>query len=291
MSAAGAVTGAAVGGGERLVLTILFSALLHGVVLLGVGFGTGQPAQAPPMLDIILVATGTSQAPEEADFLAQANQEGGGDLDEAVRPTALASAPQFEPDPGDAPAVQAAAAPPPDSRPEPVLSTPGDDSPTRLTTTPSEPLPPQDDTEALRQLQEEIAALAAEQANRQQEYAKRPRKKFISAQTREYFYAAYLKAWDARIERISNREYPAQFARHGLHGQLIMTVEIERDGSVASVEIIDPSPHRVLNESAIQIVHRAAPFNPFPHNPDEPVDILHITRTWQFLPSGEVRQR
>lgn len=291
MSAAGVATGAAVGGGERLVLTILFSALLHGVVLLGVGFGTGQPAPAPPMLDIILVATGTSQAPEEADFLAQANQEGGGDLDEAVRPTALASAPQFEPDPGDAPAVQAAAAPPPDSRPEPVLSTPGDDSPTRLTTTPSEPLPLQDDTEALRQLQEEIAALAAEQANRQQEYAKRPRKKFISAQTREYFYAAYLKAWDARIERISNREYPAQFARHGLHGQLIMTVEIERDGSVASVEIIDPSPHRVLNESAIQIVHRAAPFNPFPHNPDEPVDILHITRTWQFLPSGEVRQR
>ena len=96
MSAGGVATGAVVGGGERLVLTLLFSALLHGVVLLGVGFGTGQPAAAPPMLDIILVATGTNQAPDQADFLAQANQEGGGDLDEAVRPTALASASSSE---------------------------------------------------------------------------------------------------------------------------------------------------------------------------------------------------
>ncbi len=291
MSAGGVGTGVVVGGGERLVLTLLFSALLHGVVLLGVGFGTGQPAAAPPMLDIILVATGTNQAPDQADFLAQANQEGGGDLDEAVRPTALASAPTIEPDPGDAPVQQEAAAPRPEIAPAPVVSSVGQDRRNEPTIAPTEPLPAVDDSEQLRQLQEKIATLAAEQANRQQEYAKRPRKKFISAQTREYFYATYLKAWDARIERISNREYPAQFARHGLHGQLIMTVEIERDGRVASVEIIDPSPHRVLNESAIQIVHRAAPFNPFPRNPDEPVDILHITRTWQFLPSGEVRQR
>lgn len=290
MSAAGGAAGAAVGGGERLVLTLLFSALLHGVVLLGVGFGTGQPAPAAPMLDIILVSTGTSQAPDQADFLAQANQEGGGDMEEAERPTALASAAAMEPDPGTATQPQAPAAPPPQTAPAPVLSTAGKDR-ADMAAAPAEAQPLPADSEELRQLQEKIATLAAEQASRQQEYAKRPRKKFISAQTREYFYAAYLKAWDARIERISNREYPAQFARHGLHGQLIMTVEIRQDGSVASVEIIDPSPHRVLNESAIQIVHRAAPFNPFPRNPDEPVDILHITRTWQFLPSGEVRQR
>ncbi|MCK9488527.1 MAG: TonB family protein [Xanthomonadales bacterium] len=291
MSAGAAATGAWEGGGERLVLTLLFSALLHGVVLLGVGFGVAQPAAAPPMLDIILVATGTSQAPDQADFLAQANQEGGGDLDEAVRPTSLANAPVLESDPGDAPLRQEAAAPRAETTPVPVLSTPGNDNREPVAVAPNEPVPTRNESEELLRLQEEIATLAAEQANRQQEYAKRPRKKFISAQTREYFYAAYLKAWDARIERISNREYPAQFARHGLHGQLIMTVEIEQDGRVASVEIIDPSPHRLLNESAIQIVHRAAPFNPFPRDPDEPVDILHITRTWQFLPSGEVRQR
>lgn len=279
-------------GGERLVLTVIFSALLHGVVLLGVGFSAAQGPSAPPMLDVILVATSTREAPDKADFLAQANQEGGGDLDHPERPTAVGNAPTLKPDPGEADKIQEAAAPRAASDSQsPVVVTSS-----RAESTASNEAAPQDipsslpESDQLQELQREIAALAAEQDRRRQDYAQRPNKKFVSAQTQEYFYAAYVRAWDLRIERLSNQDYPTQFASHRLHGELIMAVEVRSDGSVAHAEIIRPSGHRVLDESALQIVRRAAPFPALPPNPDERVDILHITRTWQFLPSGEVRQ-
>ena len=56
-----------------------------------------------PTLDVILTETQTTEAPKDADFIAQANNKGGGDKDEARRPrdNQLASVPK--PDPGIAP--------------------------------------------------------------------------------------------------------------------------------------------------------------------------------------------
>jgi len=280
-------------GGERLALTVVFSAMLHGVILLGVGFSAAQAPSAPPMLDVILVATSTRDKPDKADFLAQANQEGGGDLDHPERPTAVGNAPTLKPDPGEAEQIQEAAAPRAATDAEaPVLTTSAAAADVASSDTAPQNVPSAlPESDELRELQREIAALAAEQDRRRQDYAQRPNKKFVTAQTQEYFYAAYVRAWDLRIERLSNDEYPAQFARHRLHGELIMAVEIRADGSVAHAEIVNSSGHRVLDESALQIVRRAAPYPALPRNPDERVDILHITRTWQFLPSGVVRQR
>jgi protein TonB len=38
------------------------------------------------------------------------------------------------------------------------------------------------------------------------------------------------------------------------------------------------------------VVTLAAPFPPLPDT-DEHVDILHVTRTWVFLPAGELRDQ
>jgi len=46
----------------------------------------------------------------------------------------------------------------------------------------------------------------------------------------------------------------------------------------------------VLDEAALRIVRLAEPFAPIPQT-GEGVDILHITRTWQFLPDGVLRHR
>ena len=42
------------------------------------------------------------------------------------------------------------------------------------------------------------------------------------------------------------------------------------------------------NKQSLRIVTLATPFPPLPST-EENVDILHVTRTWQFLPGGEVR--
>ena len=140
----------------------------------------------------------------------------------------------------------------------------------------------------------EMARLAQEVRDEEQAYAKRPRRKHISANTAEYDYAAYMKAWVDRIERIGNLNYPDEARRRQLHGELMLTVGLARDGRVMSVDVIQSSGHRILDDAAIRIVHLAAPFPPIPHGHDRgsnKIDELYITRTWQFLRGDELQTR
>ena len=96
--------------------------------------------------------------------------------------------------------------------------------------------------------------------------------------------------WVARVERIGNLNYPDDARRQDLHGQLVLTVGLDRDGSVKSIDIIQPSGHKILDDAAIRIVNLSAPFNALPKD-GEAVDELYITRTWQFLPGNILRNR
>jgi protein TonB len=135
----------------------------------------------------------------------------------------------------------------------------------------------------------EMARLATEIQRETQAYAKRPHKKYISANTKEYAYAAYMAAWVARIERIGNLNYPDEARREQVHGQLVLTVALRRNGSVKRIDVIQSSGHKLLDDAAIRIVRLAAPFPPIPKG--EGVDELYITRTWQFLPGDILRNR
>jgi periplasmic protein TonB len=136
----------------------------------------------------------------------------------------------------------------------------------------------------------EMARLQAEIERNRQAYAKRPKRKFISANTREDGYAQYMAAWVAKVERVGNLNYPDEAIRRDLLGSLVLSVAVRRDGSVEKVEIIQSSGETVLDDSAVRIVQLAAPYSPFPDlKGEESYDVLHITRTWQYLP-GNVLQ-
>jgi len=284
---------ATAGPGDRLSLTTGFALLLHAVALFGIDFALEDPlAAALPALDVILVQSSSAEAPEKADFLAQANQQGGGDSEEAVRPSAPFTAPLPTPDDGVAPErVQASAPDPiPATAPE-VLSqvAPADESaPTpEQSAVESAPLPP---GRTLIEQSLEMAKLTAELSRNSEAYAKRPKRKFISANTREFEYATYMAAWVAKVERIGNLNYPDQARRQLLQGSLVLTVAIIEDGSIESIELIQPSGFPLLDDAARRIVELSGPFAPIPQTEDEPIDVLHITRTWRFLP-GNVSMR
>jgi TonB family protein len=94
--------------------------------------------------------------------------------------------------------------------------------------------------------------------------------------------AAYEQAWQEKVERIGNLNYPDEARRDKLSGTLMLTVGIKPDGSVYSVQVQQPSGHEALDNAARNIVRLAAPFAPLPREIRDEVDILVITRTWRF---------
>lgn len=280
-----------IGSGDRFGVTLLFSLIAHGVLALGITFSYMQPAPSLPSLDVILVQSANSDKPAKADFLAQANNSGGGESERVLRPSALVSSPVSKPTPGIAPRPTRAAAPAPQPLTPQELLVQRQSSFSVQTRQVRREQPPQTEPEREEFSQEklEMARLAEEIAHESQAYAKRPRKKYISANTKEYAYAAYMAAWVARIERIGNLNYPDEARRRQVHGQLVLTVALSRSGKVKSIDVIESSGHRVLDQAAIRIVKLAAPFPPIPKRGG--VDELYITRTWQFLPGDILRNR
>lgn len=71
---------------------------------------------------------------------------------------------------------------------------------------------------------------------------------------------------------------------------MVISVGVRRDGSVESARIIRSSRIPMLDEAALRIVKLSEPFAPLPKSSEDP-DVLHITRTWQFMPGGELVDR
>ena len=282
----------AIGESSRLGATLVLSALVHAMLVLGIGFAAEDAAPMVPTLDVILSQTRTELTPAQADFLAQANNQGGGEHDRSTRPTAPQAGPLPQPEDGLAPrplrAQTPAPSPPPDARV--ISSIRAEETVPTAQHTPDvapAPLPPGQEKIA-RDI--EMARLAAEVQLRSQQYAKRPKRKFVSASTKEYAWAQYLRGWVDRVERVGNLNYPDEARRRRIGGLVVISVGVRRDGSVESTRIIQSSNIPMLDNAAIRIVQLSAPFEPLPKTREEP-DVLHVTRTWQFLPGGELLDR
>ncbi|MEB1548089.1 energy transducer TonB [Xanthomonas campestris pv. campestris] len=273
---------------QRLTATLVISLLLHGLLILGVGFAVSEDAPLVPTLDVIFSQTSTPLTPKQADFLAQANQQGGGNHDTAQRPRDSQPGVVPQDRTGLAPQAQRATtvqAPLP-TQTRVVSSRRGEQAvPTPQPNPQTDPLSPADAQRVQRDA--EMARLAAEVHLRSEQYAKRPNRKFVSASTREYAYANYLRAWVDRTERVGNLNYPDEARRRRLGGKVVITVGVRRDGSVESSRVLVSSGTPVLDAAALRVVQLAQPFPPLPRSKDD-VDILQVTRTWLFLPGGEL---
>ncbi|MGH8147384.1 MAG: energy transducer TonB [Rhodanobacteraceae bacterium] len=282
---------------DRLGVALLFSLMLHAILILGIGFHFAKPAPSVPTLDVTLINTSNAQTPKRADFLAQANNAGGGNSDKAHRPGSPFSGPLPVANAGIAPVAVMPAAPRQQAASGPhVLVTTGP-SATHVAqqhATRAEPQPEQRVAAIPVQRRLEMARLAQEVREEEESYARRPRRKYISANTRSVADAAYQRAWVHRIERVGNLNYPDAARRRHLHGDLVLTVAIGADGHVRQVTINHSSGYRVLDEAATRIVHLAAPFPPIPREKDASghrITELVMTRTWQFLPGGHLQTR
>jgi len=141
-------------------------------------------------------------------------------------------------------------------------------------------------TKTQRQLERE--RLIAKLSQSFEDYQKRPNKEFLSPNTTQHSAARYLDDWRKKIEITGNANYPVKAKAEGLHGTLILTVEIKRNGTIADIIINNPSPHKLLNDTAMRFVRDASPYDPFPEDIESDVDILVITRAFHFLKNNQL---
>lgn len=268
---------------DRFALTLFFAVAAHAMIILGITFGVhddSPPDTMLPTLDITIV-TRETPPPEEADYLAQSSQDGGGNVREKVRPTQAVRE--------QAPAVMPQQ---PVPAPAQVVTTAVADRQVRQedTETP-ETQKPEVTAAKLIERSMEMVNLNAQLSESMQAYADRPRQVFVSARTQEFKYANYMREWVKKVERVGNLNYPDQARREGLSGKLMLDVTMNADGTVRDISILRPSGHAVLDEAAIRIVNLAAPFPPFPPEILKDADILHITRTWEFSTTHRMQTR
>ncbi|NOQ81614.1 MAG: TonB family protein [Methylophaga sp.] len=307
---------------DRLIFTLLFSVILHLSIVLGVSFGVSSPPTNQPLnnLEITLVKQQTELAPEQADFLAQANNEGGGEVQEkSPEPSPEKPIPEteiFEPSPPlpkPTPSIPVSEPLPIPVEPEQVKAPPvvkevkpkSNPTPKAIVQKEAERIVQQ----ALEQAEQhqveptitpekpklsarnlklpnlnEIAQLDRQFTASTKALSKRPKKRRLSAATKEYSAAAYMKAWEMKIERIGNFNYPQEAKRQNINGSLMLTVDINPDGSVppAGIVVSRSSGHKILDDAAVRIVRLGAPYSAIPEDVLQGSDMLTIIRTWKF---------
>ncbi len=270
---------------DTLTVMLFIAAALHAIVLLGLGFvAPSRAVTAPPSLEVILVQEAPEETPDEADYIAQISQDGGGESETDTRPSSpFASAVDLDTD-GVAPTPVVA------TTPEPVEA----DADEALTAVFSDTeIDVDTDREALTEntgrrdevvIEQnlDIARLSAEIDRKQQEFAKRPKKMFINARTAKAASAEYMKYWVEKVERVGNLNYPDAARRARLTGALQLTVGIWKNGDIESITFEESSGQRVLDDAARRIVELAGPFQALEGSLAREVDILYITRTWDF---------
>jgi len=281
---------------HALLLGVAVSIAAHGVMF-ATGFiavPAGPRIRNDRGLEIVLVNSKHAQAPKNAQALAQANLDGGGNTEDEK---AMPSSP-LPPDPdkrdGDSlvetnrrveqlEAVQRDLLAASKARPNavPVEKKPKNDE------NPNDADPSPKGIDLTR-----ASAIARQEAvveKSLKEYASRPRKVFVSPRTQYASQAQYLMAWSTKVARVGELNFPRNIAG-SLYGSVQIQIEVRSDGALALAEIVRPDRNPKINDAALRIIHIAAPFAPFPPEISKDADILGFVRTLTFTRDDIVLQ-
>ncbi len=251
-----------------LMIAIAVSVLLHGA-LLAVRFAPPELPAARPLassLEIILVNARHERAPRNAEALAQANLDGGGQSD-AGRATSPLPDLKHTVD-GNHLETQRRRIAELEQQQERLLtrlSTLSRDSvsvPDKPARKVAERSPSSEPVDSVA-----LARREAEIARRVSDYNKRPLKTQLTPSTREVSYALYYTALQKQIEQTGTRYFPQQDGKK-IYGELIVYIPVYQDGSIYDKDggprVERSSGNPLLDRAALAIVRRAAPFGRFP---------------------------
>lgn len=278
---------------DRLSFTVFIAIIMHAMLIFGLSFAIPERSQSAPALEITLSRHASDDAPEDADFLAQHNQQASGTEQEKRELTTENMADFAAPDVREInPMAQVQASVANQNLQPQFIATETQSRHTVLqqqatdNTTPAE-LERNGEQNDLPAIASEIASLQARIDTQRQEYAHRPRiRRLTSVATKAAVDAAYLLSWDTKIEQIGNQNFPQEALLQHITGSLLMSVTLNPNGTIRELELTESSGYSILDKAALQIVRLAAPFDPFPPEIRKNTDQLIIIRTWAFEING-----
>ncbi|CAA6822676.1 MAG: Protein TonB [uncultured Thiotrichaceae bacterium] len=274
---------------STLAKTMPQSIFFHALLIFGIGFGIHNTTKIKDatLLDITIVNMHSDKAPEEAELIAQVNQDASGDTNIKNRPTSMMASKSLNAPNELSPLASEKSSPnTPPVLNIAVLTTKGETfkRAPKVEEQPQEQDPTQKAEENADKAAEE-KQLASEVAEREANYAKMPRKLYLtSVSARNAIEAEYIDSWAKKIERIGTTNFPVEAIRYKKSGQLIVEVTLDHHGSVVSSRVKKSSKSRILDNGALRIIKIAGDpsYLPLPKTVREKFDQLVITRTFIF---------
>lgn len=272
---------------DRLGFTVFMALAAHAIVVL-TDFIPEDPEPAPYTMEITLARFDDGEKPEDAELLASTNQKGSGNESQENKITTdtLSQEQSMLMQESASPAQTTT-----EQRTEAkqmLSSTAGTRDALGLFELPSE-AQEQEQPELQKSILErslEIAQLEAKLDDQMRNYAKGERvTQLTAASSMKAVDARYVSAVIARIERVGKQHFPS-YAGKKLYGKPTVLIAIYPDGSVRNVRIIESSGNLVLDDQTKEIVHRAAPFAPFPEEIRAERDVLELVRTFTYNDRG-----
>ncbi|MRW92753.1 TonB family protein [Duganella sp. FT80W] len=274
---------------NRLLYLALGVSLAAHAAMLAVRFVAPTPAPLQPTdpgLEVILVNAKHNRAPLKADAVAQVNLDGGGNVDQGRSKSPMPDMRKTEM--GDSVKATKRRIQELEERQKNLLTQVHSRS--ELTAPPITEQNKPDPTPTGADLLESSKAIArrvAEISETIEDQNKRPKKTMITPSTREAGYAAYYKTMQKRIEDFGTLNFPNANGRK-LYGQLMLSIPVFQDGTIydkeGGIKVERSSGNPALDEAAMRIVRRSAPFGKFPPNmlSNDRDDLWVIITTFKF---------
>lgn len=279
---------------DRLGSMLFLAALAHGIVILGVTF-TADPlpdSETLPSLRVTLLndSREIERDPDDSEFLADADRRGGGPVEEGQRVTTTLAADDPTMRLGEPLATDQLDAVPgtPTEQFEQLVARGRTDVATRVipeVSGESVSTPTQVPALILQSEQRTVAAEVDVEASVPRSVAEEG---IASPNTRESALAAYLVDWRRRVERIGTGNFPRRLLEVGSQlAKPTLEVTLAADGQLERVRVRRSSGNAEIDQAAVAILRRAAPFDPLPGSIRAEYDVLRFAYDWEFSPGRE----
>lgn len=271
---------------DRLTTTVFMAALVHGVIIVGVTFGsTGRTHQGAPGLEVLIVSEDVPEAlkNDDATYLAQRTQLGSGNTTDAAEARSPRAAAEHTANNGrvdgtalieDAGALLATA----DNR---VLTTSAP-MPEILYFAPPASLIERPEIPVLAEGNSDRDRVGLDDADDQKVRGPKRDELWVTPDTREALVAPYLVAWRTKIEKLGTLNFPQAAWRAPGTRNPDVEVVILADGTLESATIRRSSGSAKLDQAAVDILKLASPFDPFPKELSDHYRLLRFTYGWEF---------